>query len=118
MPLTPEQNLFRKNLFQNLHEKPLEPGDFRYVPLYESLSDGDPVARLAETISFSPSESRQFFSGFRGSGKSTQLFRLKQKLEADGYLVYYADALEYFNSALPIEIGQVLILLAGASATR
>jgi hypothetical protein len=78
------------------------------------LEDGDPVERLARAIRYSESDSRQFFSGFRGSGKSTQLLRLKKKLEDEGYLVYYADALEYFNPALPIEIGQLLVLLAGA----
>jgi hypothetical protein len=114
MPLTPEDNQFLKGLFQYLHEKPLEPGDPRYVPLYESQPDGDPVGRLAREIHYSESDSRQFFSGFRGSGKSTQLLRLKKKLDEEGYRVYYADALEYLNPALPIEIGQLLMLLAGA----
>ena len=114
MPLKPEDTQFLKGVFQYLHEKPLPPGDPRYVRLYEFLEDGDPVERLARGIRFCEVESRQFFSGFRGSGKSTQLLRLKSQLEGEGYLVYYADAFEYFNPAQPIEIGELLVLLAGA----
>lgn len=118
MPLTSEDNAFLKGLFQNLTERPLDPSEPldkpMYVPLYKHLGDDDPVVRLAKVIQFSEIQSRQFFSGFRGSGKSTELKRLKQVLEGQGYFVYYADALEYLNPALPVEIEELLVLLAGA----
>src|SRR5262249_10931704 len=59
-------------------------------------------------------ESCQFFSGFRGSGKTTELKRLRRRLEENGYLVFYADALEYLNPAEMIDISDLLIVLAGA----
>ncbi len=73
MPLTPELRKFLRDLFQFLELQPIEHTDPRYVPLYESLEDGDPVERLSRTIIFSETQSCQFFSGFRGTGKSTQL---------------------------------------------
>jgi hypothetical protein len=114
MPLTPELRKFLRDLFQFLELQPIEHTDPRYVPLYESLEDGDPVERLSRTINFSETQSCQFFSGFRGTGKSTQLLRLKSQLEAEGYLAFYANAMDYLNPALPIEIGDLLVLLAGA----
>jgi hypothetical protein len=114
MPLTPELRKFLKDHFRELELLPIEHTDHRYVPLYESLEDGDPIERLSRTIAFSDSESRQFFSGFRGTGKSTQLLRLKSQLAEEGYLTFYANAMDYLNPALPIDIGNLLVLLAGA----
>jgi len=56
----------------------------------------------------------QFFSGFRGSGKTTELYRLKARLEASGYFVVYADALNYVNPAGELDISDLLLTLAGA----
>lgn len=114
MPLTPQDDEFLQRIYDALPDKPLPPGDSRYVPIYEHLDDGDPIERLAKRVKLAGVQSRQLFSGFRGSGKSTELFRLKKKLEDRGYLVYYANAIEYLNPALPIEIGDLLVLLAGA----
>ena len=114
MPLTPEEKNFLKGVFQNSQDRPLEPGDPRYEPLYAALGPDDPVEQLSTTIGFSGVESRQLFSGFRGSGKSTELLRLKKTLEEQNYRVYYANALDYLNPALPVDITDVLILLAGA----
>ena len=105
---------FSQGCFQNSQDKPLEPGDPRYEPLYASLGPSDPVRLLGTNIAFSGVESRQLFSGFRGSGKSTELLRLKKALEEQNYVVYYANALDYLNPALPVDITDFLILLAGA----
>lgn len=69
---------------------------------------------LNKKIAFSGVESRQLFSGYRGSGKTTELLRLKKALEEQNYRVYYANALDYLNPALPVDITDFLILLAGA----
>ncbi len=92
------------------------PGDDNglYEPLYEHMGANDPVRKLATAIQYSGVESRQLFSGYRGSGKSTELFRLKKMLEEDGYLVYYANALDYMNPALAVDVTDFLIFLAGA----
>lgn len=113
MALSNDDFQFLNGLFRELKENPLEPDDPRRVPLYQD-ADSDPVERLARTIQFSDEESRQFFSGFRGSGKSTELLRLRATLQEREYLVYYANALDYLNPALSVDISELLVLLAGA----
>lgn len=116
MPLKSEESAYLKRVFQNLNPLlPLKPGDAFYQPVYELQANGDdPVARLQTTIEYSEGESSQFFSGFRGSGKTTELFRLKSRLEENDYIVLYADALAYINPAQPLDISDLLIVLAGA----
>jgi hypothetical protein len=115
MPLTAAERVFLKRVYQNMDpNKPLEPGDPFYQPIHELPGCTDPVEILFSAIDFAGTESRQFFSGFRGSGKTTELLRLKRKLEGEGYLVFYADALEYINPGEPIDISDLLIVIAGA----
>ncbi len=54
------------------------------------------------------------FSGFRGSGKTTQLYRLRKELQNKRYVVLYANALEYLNPAEPLSVELLLVSLAGA----
>jgi hypothetical protein len=105
---------FLKGLYRALSDKPLEPGDPYYVPIFQELELDDPVQQISTEIEFQDSESISLFSGFRGSGKTTELKRLKQELEARGSFVLYADALEYVNAAEPIAITDLLMVLAGA----
>lgn len=114
MPLTTEQIVLQKRIFNEIDVKlPIEHDDDRYVPIYENL-ENDPIDELKKTIDLFEVESLQFFSGFRGSGKSTELWRLRSKLEAEGCVVLYADALEYINPAVPLNIAELLISIAGA----
>jgi hypothetical protein len=83
--------------------------DYKYYPESE-----DRVERLFSNIDFEGSESCQFFSGFSGSGKSTELQRLQVQLESAGYLVLYTNALEYINETDPLDIADMLLVIAGA----
>lgn len=121
--LSEEDNLFLKSMFGRLHDGPLQldkPDDRAlYVPVYERLAevgepDADPLTQLWRHISFSQLESVQFFSGFKGSGKTTELLRLKQRLAQDGSIVLYASALDYINPSGPIDISDLLIAVASA----
>src|SRR6185312_8045091 len=114
MALTGEENQFLKGIYQKLSDKPLQPDDPLYEPIYEHEGCEDPVDLMQTRIEFSEVESVQMFSGFRGSGKTTELLRLKQRLEAQGCVVLYGDALEYLNPAEPIDIADLLIVVAGA----
>ena len=109
--MAPDQLL--KKLYQQRQYLPLEPGDPYYEPLYEKHGVEDPVALMQKNIKLSDNESIQMFSGFRGSGKTTELFRLKADLEQQGYVVLYGDALKYLNPAQEIDISDFLIVLAG-----
>ncbi|MEI7731977.1 MAG: hypothetical protein WCO56_20555 [Verrucomicrobiota bacterium] len=114
MELTPEQRQkFLKGIYQRLADKPLKPGNPFYEPIYEKAGVEDPVALMRQHIDLNDTESLQMFSGFRGSGKTTELFRLKRDLEAQGYVVLYGDALKYLNPSQEIDISDLLIVLAG-----
>lgn len=118
MSLTSAQRELRKKIYKDLDPfEPLDPAKPNFVlyqPVYQDAGLEDPVRRLEENIELSGVESLQLFSGFRGSGKTTELFRLRKALEEQGQLVLYADALDYINPSEPIEISDLLIVLAGA----
>ncbi len=98
MPTSPDHQPFLKGLYQRLNDRSLAPGDPLYEPIYDKAGPEDPVALMRKHIEWSETDSIQMFSGFRGSGKTTELLRLKKDLESQGYVVLYGDALEYFES--------------------
>lgn len=116
--------LFMKNAYPKLKLKPLQMSRDEdravYVPIYESIdpnSDGDidPVKRLKRHIELcGESESLQFISGFSGSGKSTELYRLKDQLEKCDYLVLYADISNYIELNGIIDITDLLLAIVDA----
>jgi hypothetical protein len=115
MALSEDDKRLLKELFNrcNPHE-PLLPGDPRYQPIYDGVHCEDPVARLRTHIEWAGAESLQFFSGFSGSGKTTELYRLRRDLENNGVLVLYANALDYLGTQVPVDISDMLLVVAGA----
>jgi len=115
MALTPYQTARLKSLYARLDPiEPLQPTDERYVPIYNDRHREDPVERLATRIEWTGVESLGLFSGFRGSGKTTELFRLRKRLEEMGYIVVYANALDYLNPGEPVDIADLVLALVGA----
>jgi hypothetical protein len=114
MPISPADRAFLKQLYANLADEALKPESPFYEPVYQKLGLDDPVQQISTLIEFDGVESIRLFSGFRGSGKTTELLRLQRLLEERGYFVLYADALNYVNSAEPIEITDLLMVMAGA----
>lgn len=102
---------FRKDFFNALADRPLEPGDPEYVALYR---DPDPMKLLRDRITFRTGESVQLLSGFRGVGKSTELRRLRKKLIEDGYVVVLADMLDFLNDSMPVDVSDFLMAVATA----
>ena len=84
-----------------------------YVPLHEG-SENDPLELVANDIRYAEDHTLNFISGFNGCGKSTELLRLQKTLSAQGFFVVIADASDYFLPTQPIDIGILLISLAGA----
>ncbi|MCA9707414.1 MAG: hypothetical protein KDK70_16300 [Myxococcales bacterium] len=107
---------FLRTFYQSLADRPLEPDEAWYVPIYSGAasSRSDPVQRLARGIQWAPLESVQLFSGFRGTGKSTELRRLRRDLTAQGYTVVLCDMKHYLNLSTPVDISDFLISAAGA----
>lgn len=114
--MTPDDTLFLKNFFQKVIDSPLSPQDERYIPLYEdpALVGLDPVDMLARAISWAPGESVQLLSGFRGTGKSTELRRLKQRLEDEHNIVLLCDMEEHMNLSTPVDVSDFLLAMSGA----
>jgi hypothetical protein len=107
---------FFKTFFQQLLDKPLEAGDSRYVNLYGGPTPllDDPVEILSRAIELSPGESVQLLSGYRGTGKTTELKRLEAKLVVDGYQVVYVDMDRHLNMTTEVDISDFLLVTAGA----
>ena len=111
-----DQESYLKELYGALRDEPLEPSDPKYIDFYEAgaLTQADPVAALATTIEWSGG-SKQLFSGFRGTGKSTELRRLRQRLQAHGNTkVVLCDMADYLNLTTRVDISDFLISAAGA----
>jgi hypothetical protein len=108
---------FLKSFYQALSDRPLDPVDDQrvYVPLYDRNSaPTDPVDELQATIEWSSADSAQLFSGFRGTGKSTELRRLKRGLEKSGCLVVLCDMKDYLNMTTAVDVSDFLLAAAGA----
>jgi len=56
----------------------------------------------------------QSLSGYRGSGKTTELFRPGKLLADEGCQVIYANAGSHLSNAAPVDTGNFLLVLAGA----
>lgn len=113
-----QQETFLREFFRNTELfVSLSPEDPRYVRLYDDPSGGakDPIAELRSTLDWSEDSSAHLFSGFRGSGKSTELRRLQQLLSQDPTtLVLRCDMQEYINITAPVDITDFLLAVAGA----
>jgi hypothetical protein len=89
-----------------------------YVPIYDHpmLKPQDVVSTLKDGIEFSVGRSVQILSGFRGSGKTSELLRLQAELRRDGFAVVYLDIEDYFNTELPVESAAFELALAAGFA--
>jgi hypothetical protein len=93
----------------------LEPDDNRYVPLSElgvRGSDRTCLEFLRTTVLMADVYTHQLFSGFKGSGKTTELKLLAKSLEANGYEVVYIDSEKYLNLREPTSVTDLLITTA------
>lgn len=111
-----DDSTFRRDFFRKLNDQALEPDDERYVPIYDDkrIAADDPVAMMQTTIEWTIETSVQLFSGFRGTGKSTELLRLRQRLRDQGYIVLLFDAEDYLNLSIPVDVPDFLLAVAGA----
>ncbi len=84
------------------------------VDLYIDLSEGrgdDVGKRLRRAIALSPNRpTLQFLAGAIGSGKTTELLRLKRSLEQQSFVVIYSKVDEYLPLA-DVRVTEIWILL-------
>lgn len=91
-----------------------------YEPLFRANPNEDlppdPLPELRRAIVRGGTTSVQLFSGLRGTGKTTQLKRLRLDLEQRGRTVIYVDVLQYLSVTQPIDPSSFLLMLAGAAS--
>jgi hypothetical protein len=95
---------------------PLEADDPRRLDLHEMGVRGtgyDPMVRLRTVIETADNPTQQLFSGFIGSGKSTELKVLARDLATMGFIPVMIDTDEHFNLT---ETPQTNDLLTAAAA--
>jgi hypothetical protein len=69
----------------------LQAGDPKYVNCENVRGEGDIQVNLGRKLEFAEGKTCYLYSGHRGTGKSTELLRLKKYLEdRDFYVVYFA----------------------------
>ncbi|NET01363.1 MAG: ATP-binding protein [Sphaerospermopsis sp. SIO1G2] len=79
--------------------QPLPAGDPNYVDCQDVRGDADILEELGNRIQLADQNTCQLYSGHRGAGKSTELLRLKDYLEArQFYVVYFAADEEDIDS--------------------
>ena len=99
--------------------RPLSPGD----PLYVPFDEGTPVRGTAgrscidvlQRLILLQDETCQLFTGFPGTGKTTELGRLRQRLEASRDLptyCVYVDFEQWLDRYTPVSITDVLRVVA------
>ena len=88
------------------------PNDGKYYIDFSKVRGSDLVRELKRTITFSGQEPTcQLFTGHIGCGKSTELSRLQQTLEAEGYHVVYFESTDDLDMG-DVDISDILLAIA------
>lgn len=69
------------------------------------------IDTLESVVTLTDGPTCQLFTGFSGSGKTSELLRLVGRLEKRGYLVVYTDALDTIDAQNPVEYSDILITI-------
>ncbi len=88
---------------------PLQPGDPAYVDCRAVRGDEDVLEDLGRTVRRSRDLTYQLYSGYRGSGKTTELLRLRKDLEDRGHVVVYFAADEADLSVQDAQYTDILL---------
>lgn len=110
----------RRAFFRALSDRPLDILNAEDRKLYVRLHDDahDPIARMAKIIGYRGDQSVQLVAGFRGTGKTTEFSRLENDLVQAGSLVIRIDLEDYVDMTSPVDVRELLLLLAGAISDK
>lgn len=109
----PTRTELREWAAQLIPEQPLDVGDpdeTRYVPLADA--GRSEVDDLQAAIELSYRATTQLLTGPTGSGKTTELFRLRRDLRQCGYPASYIQITDYVSRSAPLDVTEFLIALA------
>jgi len=86
--------------------------DRQYYIDFSSVRGGNAIRRLRRTIVNQPDRATcQLFTGHIGCGKSTELFRLKDELEKQGFHVVYFESSADLDMA-DVDVSDILLAIA------
>jgi AAA ATPase domain len=85
--------------------------DKQYYIDFSEVRGGQVIDELCRGITWADNFTCNLFTGHIGCGKSTELLCLKQKLEAENFIVVYFEADEYLDMG-NIEISDILLAIA------
>jgi len=96
----------------------LTPDDPRYVPELHGIPEEDVISALLEEILTRPAlDSHLFyFTGQRGTGKSTELRRLEQLLLGERAQVIRFDSLDFMTETEKVTVESILLLVTAGLA--
>lgn len=96
----------------------IAPDDSRYVPGLHGTEDEDVINALLEEILTRPAQDSHlfYFSGQRGTGKSTELRRLEQLLLGESAQVIRFDSLDFITETEKVTVESVLLLVTAGLA--
>ncbi len=118
MALTPAKREELKTLYQALADRVLEPDDPVYVAQVNHGGTADAIEEIATEIDWQEGGGVCLFTGQRGTGKSTELKRLKLRSEELGAVVFYVDISEFMLLTKEVEISDFLVSVAGAMSEQ
>jgi len=110
--VTEDRRALLRSWIAQLTTDPLDPcakGETRYVPL--DHAGRDEVDTVHSTISLAYRTTTQLLSGPAGSGKTTELYRLRGMLADEGYTVVMMEVSNYVNQSSEIDVTDFLIAL-------
>ena len=93
-------------------KEPLDPEDSRYVDFNEVRRSENLLNEMTGTIGLSKRPTCQLLSGHRGCGKTTELFRLRRKLERESYFVVYCESDNFIDLNDRVEFSEVFLAIA------
>lgn len=96
----------------------LAPDDPRYVPGLHGIPEEDVISALVEEILTRPALGSHlfYFTGQRGTGKSTELRRLEQELLAEQTQVIRFDSLDFITETEKVTVESILLLVTAGLA--
>lgn len=93
-------------------DRPLESTDAYYVPNLHGTEGEDVVQLLRDSIVETQGSGLFYFTGQRGTGKSTELLRLQTLLDGAERRCIFFDALRYLNDTQSIDTEMLMLMVA------
>src|SRR5262249_19576627 len=115
--MTPDEEEFLTEVHQLLDKRAVPPTSPQYVALEElpgHVVGPDAVRLLLRSVTRTTAGEAFFLPGLRGSGKTVQLLRLRQDLQAAGFAVVMFSSEDYLNMREPLNVVDMLFFLVGA----